>query len=365
MKPCLRCLMFTLIAVAVLAVVIVTSGIVPATASSGHLPITEWMLAFAMKRSVSTHSLGITAPDDLDNAALVKRGAAHFDVGCYWCHGGPGSEPSRIVLNMTPHPPDLSDEIAQWTPAELAYIVGHGVKFTGMPAWPEAHRRDEVWAVVAFLKEYHRLDQSTYAELAGRGEVSAARQSRSAIPEVVTARCVACHGIDGEGRMAFPRLAGQSLKYLRASLIAYQTGQRYSGMMGSAAASLSEKEIEVAAQYYAAFATPDLQQAEALTTDAPAGTARIGTASAGAAIARQGLPSQKVGACVECHGPNSREQTDSYPQLAGQRADYLVQQLHLLREKKRGGTRYLSIMEEIADKLTDQQIQDVAAFYAR
>ena len=36
-------------------------------------------------------------------------------------------------------------------PNELFWIVKHGIKYTGMPAWVALDRDDEVWAVVAFL----------------------------------------------------------------------------------------------------------------------------------------------------------------------------------------------------------------------
>ena len=126
------------------------SGIMPIKASSGHWPITAWLLNFTMRRSVITHSLGMNAPK-LDDAALVAKGATHYEFGCRPCHGGPHLPQPVIAGHMTPHPPHLPPEIPKWQPEELFYIVKHGVKFTGMPAWPAQQRDDEVWAVVAFL----------------------------------------------------------------------------------------------------------------------------------------------------------------------------------------------------------------------
>ncbi len=201
---------------AMLAGLVVLSGLVPVTASSGHFPITAWGLELAMERSVATNSLGIEPPP-LANEALVMQGAAHFESGCAWCHGQPQSAPGRIVTHMTPHPSDLNEELEKWSDSQLFYIVRHGVKFTGMPAWPAQQRSDEVWSIVAFLKRYNDLTIDQYHELAGINETNKARQQlrRGAdIPEVVVQRCVACHGIDGQGRTAFPSLAGQRPTYL-------------------------------------------------------------------------------------------------------------------------------------------------------
>jgi hypothetical protein len=49
---------------------VVVSGIMPITASSGHWPITAWFLHFSMQRSVGTHSLGIDVPT-LDDPKLI------------------------------------------------------------------------------------------------------------------------------------------------------------------------------------------------------------------------------------------------------------------------------------------------------
>src|SRR5688572_2859286 len=87
-----------LLVLAIVGALVVASGVVPVKASSGHWPITAWMLNFAMERSVATHSSGIEAPP-LDSRALIIQGAGYYDVGCYGCHGGPGSMQPKIALH--------------------------------------------------------------------------------------------------------------------------------------------------------------------------------------------------------------------------------------------------------------------------
>jgi cytochrome c553 len=53
-----------------------------------------------------------------------------------------------------------------------------------------------------------------------------------------------------------------------------------------------------------------------------------------------------------------------YPELAGQYPDYLALQLRLFAAGERGGTDYADIMHSAARRLTPEQIQDLAAFYA-
>jgi hypothetical protein len=54
----------------------------------------------------------------------------------------------------------------RYTPEQLFSIVKHGIKFTGMPAWPVQQRDDEVWAMVAFLRRLPDLDAAGYRRLA-------------------------------------------------------------------------------------------------------------------------------------------------------------------------------------------------------
>ena len=114
----------TLLAVGALLVVV--SGIVPIKASAGHWAITEMFLQFAKRRSVATHAIGIKVPP-LDDRALVLKGAGHFEGGCRPCHGRPGEPPPRIPQAMTPKAPALAARIGICTPAQFFYIVKLGI----------------------------------------------------------------------------------------------------------------------------------------------------------------------------------------------------------------------------------------------
>jgi cytochrome c553 len=363
------------------------SGIMSIKASSGHWPITAWFLNFAMRRSVVTHSLGVKPPA-LDDRALVMKGAGHYRIGCHPCHGGPGSsQPPRIPQWMTPHPPNLAREIPKWDAPELFYIVKHGVKFTGMPAWPAQQRDDEVWAVVAFLlllpgltaDDYQRLVRDENLAADGAAPSVDPPGSREA-PPIVRQSCAPCHGSDGSGRGvgAFPKLAGQKPEYFLASMKAYALGRRSSGIMEPVAAALSQEAMAELAHYYGTL-PPDFNQksqkpdATNHAVDAKFSLRSGQTAESldakstaiarGREIALRGVPSQRVPACADCHGPSDFRRNPAYPMLAGQYADYLVLQLTLFQKQERGGTTYAHLMRPVAAGLKPQQMRDVALFY--
>ena len=340
---------------------VMLSGIVPIKASSGHWAITAWLLDFSKQRSVSTHTLGVKPPP-LDDPRMVVKGGAYYDIGCRPCHGGPELRQPRIAARMTPHPVYLPPRIANWEAEELFYMIKHGIKFTGMPAWPAPGRDDEVWAIVAFLRRLPILNAAEYARVT-RGETAddgmdaplrALAAKSVAARRAVSENCSRCHGADGMGRDgASPVIAGQQAAYIFATLNAYGRGRRHSGMMEPIAAGLSAQTHERTCAFLRrACAHFAIRQSQAPPS------------RAGVTIALGGVAQNKVPPCAECHGPGARRRNPFYPDLAGQHGDYLVLQLQLFKAGKRGGTAYAHLMQHVAPHLSEGQMRDVAAYYS-
>lgn len=362
----MRAPLATLAVLFVVGGLVAASGIIPMKASSGHWWLTERFLKFAQRRSVATHSLGTKVPTQFEPWQVLK-GAGHFENGCRPCHGSPDLKNPAIAGAMLPKPPDLSARIEGRDTEELFFIVKHGLKFTGMPAWPSLERDDEVWAMVAFLRKLPDLDSVSYRRLVD-GEMERVPSvpvlndlgESSAVPDIVSARCARCHGTDGDGRgnAAFPKLAGQKPEYLLESLRAFAERRRHSGIMGPIAASLDSLERSAVVAYYSR-----LRRRVPAPPDERSTVSRDTSVSRGEGIARQGLPDQRVPSCVDCHGPGSHPRRAVYPDLAGQYAAYLVLQLELFRKGIRGGLPYAPLMHHVANGLDARQMRDVAAYY--
>jgi cytochrome c553 len=341
-------------------------GLLPTRASSEHWAVTAWFLDFFKARSVSFYASGVTPPP-LDDPGRVLRGAAYYETGCLSCHGAPGRRASFVSGAMMPAPPRLDEDLGAWTAAELFHITKHGIKFTGMPAWTALTRDDEVWDMVAFLLLLPGLDSAGYRRLAW-GEVASAASSElggrapadlPAAPPAVLEDCARCHGLDGNGRAgAFPRLAGQKRAYLAGALEAFSEGRRHSGVMQPIATALSPDVREALATHYAALEPGPVNDVlAARDTDAEA-------LARGGQLAARGVPGLRIPACVQCHGPAAEPRNEHYPRLAGQPREYLERQLRRFRDDHRGGSAYAVIMREIASRLGDDHIRDVAAWYA-
>lgn len=323
------------------------SGLYSVAASRGHWPIVELALAYIMRNSVETHAVTIAVPDlDVDDMRIL--GASHFYTGCAPCHGAPGQRANPVAQSMLPAAPDLSDVQGHWKDRELFWIVKHGIKYTGMPAWATQERDDEVWAVVSFLKALPELDANEYATLAGVEESGQVDQDS-------IASCARCHG----AAEALPRsnlvpvLHGQPTEFLLNALQDYAHGRRHSGFMQPVASDLSDSAMKRLAEYFAKLPRPE-RTATAEAADA-ASVAR------GEQIATRGVLDDAIPPCLSCHGADA---LGAFPRLAGQNAAYMQARLHLWKAGKLDHTESAAIMAPIAKRLTQQQIGDVTAYFS-
>lgn len=69
---------------------------------------------------------------------------------------------------------------------------------------------------------------------------------------------------------------------------------------------------------------------------------------------------QKAAMCIVCHGPDGNSSNPSWPNLAGQHAEYIIKQLQDYRDGRRKNDQ----MAPLAMALSDQDIADIAAYYA-
>lgn len=338
------------------AFLMVVSGVYNIAASRPHFHITYQLLDFAKRRAVETQSFAITAPLSLDDPDLVKLGAAHYLGGCALCHASPGMPRNPVVANMQPKPANLVNTAPSWSPAQLFWIVKHGLKYTGMPAWPDQQRDDEVWAMVAFLRVMPSMSYERYTALSTGGLKPASRTGREiaeyGAESEALSRCARCHGAatPEAANSLVPTLAGQSRAYLERAMLDYAEEKRQSGIMRPVIAELDDASMRLLAQYYA-----ELPRRQG---DDVADEAKI---ARGREIATRGDPAAGVPACLACHGGRS---APSFPTLDGQNTRYLAAQLRLWKSGGRKGSVQGQIMAVIAPRLNDAQIDDVTAYFA-
>ncbi|MGH9594189.1 MAG: c-type cytochrome, partial [Bryobacteraceae bacterium] len=91
-------------------------------------------------------------------------GAAEYAEMCSSCHLGPGVERTEISQGLYPRAPEFARGSAL-TPEEEFWVVKHGIKMTGMPAWGVTHSDRIIWSIVAFLRKLPALSPAEYKAL--------------------------------------------------------------------------------------------------------------------------------------------------------------------------------------------------------
>jgi mono/diheme cytochrome c family protein len=111
----------------------------------------------------------------LDSAEDLREARLHFADHCAICHDNDGSGDTVIGKGLYPKPPDLRHaETQNLSDGELFWIIENGVRFTGMPAFPQAendgtngnHVADmENWKLVHFIRHLPHLSVAEHLEM--------------------------------------------------------------------------------------------------------------------------------------------------------------------------------------------------------
>lgn len=232
------------------------------------------------------------------------------------------------------------------------------------------------------------------ADAPAPGEVGidmAAHMPDIAAGEEKSKACNACHGERGISQQDnYPHLHGQRKTYLLRQMRNFRDKvDRRDPIMTPMLEAMTDQDLVNLAAYYSGLggilgsSTPSENgHAEAMPTPAAAkapepataaeAEAETTTPAAPSAVAAAPAPAPapqagdasagktKSAACAACHGMDGRGTTPLFPNLNGQQAEYLAHQLKLFRD----GKRQDATMAPMALSLTDQDIADLAAFYA-
>jgi len=167
----------------------------------------------------------------------------------------------------------------------------------------------------------------------------------------VAEQCTDCHGLDGvRAGSGAPFIAGLRQEYLVRSLLAYRDGSRNNAIMRRVSEALNPITLADVTAYYAGLKTrwhgavADKESRAILEDDA-------------ARIAARPI----VKACYSCHIQLDRfQREEAIPTLDGMPPEYFVQAL----KSYVNGQRHNEIMVQFKSALSDQDIYNLAAYFA-
>ena len=161
------------------------SGLYPIGADVPHNKLSYWLLETLRERSVARAASDIQIPDNLNTSDRLLAGGADYNDMCTSCHLKPGKTDSDFTIGLYPAPPNLtakadahghehsSDTGSQEAAIQRQFwIIKHGIKASGMPAWGPTHSDERIWNMVAFLQRLPSLTPDQYQILTARGNTS-------------------------------------------------------------------------------------------------------------------------------------------------------------------------------------------------
>ncbi len=179
--------------------------------------------------------------------------------------------------------------------------------------------------------------------------------------------CAACHGADGNSAVEmYPRLAGQSERYIAKELALIASGQRTEGAVAVMLPFLEGMTAQDMRDIGAFFAKQ--KSGAGVADDAAVAEGRYAGMKfyeIGQQLYRGGDASRGIPACLACHGPTGAGNPGpGYPHIGGQHAGYTAQRLQHYQagHSQETDQTQFRIMAQVAEKLTEQEIQALASY---
>ena len=137
-------------------------GLYNIAADDTHTRPVYTVLETLRERSIAVRANELQVPD-LSDPARIRQGAGNYNAMCTGCHLAPGMAATEMSMGLYPSPPDLTRITVD--AAEAFWVIKHGIKASGMPAWGKSMQDEYIWNIAAFVQTLPKLDQAQYNAL--------------------------------------------------------------------------------------------------------------------------------------------------------------------------------------------------------
>lgn len=153
-------------------VIIVITGVmyVRTTHLETRAPIgqLETRLARMARRAAVPEGIRATPNPVARTPEALADGRSHFADHCASCHANDGSGATALGRGFYPPAPDMRQPATQeLSDGELFWVIEHGIRFTGMPAWGTGTKEgeDASWRLVHFIRHLPALTDAEIDEM--------------------------------------------------------------------------------------------------------------------------------------------------------------------------------------------------------
>ena len=145
------------LAVALAAYAFIAVGVLPANADGKPGRLEKWAARKSLRATIRREAPRGPVPVPLTDENL-RAGVRLYAADCAVCHGAADARPSHIAGGLYQKPPQLAEDGVEDDPDGHSYwVVSHGIRLTGMPAFGKSLSEPEIWQLALFLKHMDSL----------------------------------------------------------------------------------------------------------------------------------------------------------------------------------------------------------------
>ena len=156
-------IILTLVVLPIIGIGAALLGLINANADQAPSKAERWLSMRALDASVERRAPHDPNPVPVNDATLIE-GMKTYVMACAECHGNLDKKPSQFGVELYPRAHQLimhglHDE--EW---QTFYVIKHGVRNTGMPAWKNLMSDIDIWKMTAFLSRVNNLPPAVQDE---------------------------------------------------------------------------------------------------------------------------------------------------------------------------------------------------------
>jgi len=132
----------------------------------------------SLDASIDRRAPDIKNPVDPSNVNLLA-GMKVYQTNCAECHGDVSHPHGPLADVFYPRAPQFVEDAPEMPENQNFYIVQHGIRLSGMPAWKHALGDQQIWQVITFSSHMDKLppEVSNQWKAAARGPAEAGSPS--------------------------------------------------------------------------------------------------------------------------------------------------------------------------------------------
>ena len=148
--------LFTLVAIGAGGYFCLSQGYVSFAADTKPSATEARLAMAAVDASTDRHAPEMKNPVPATEANVTAGAKLYLDH-CAGCHGVPSNPDSVFAESFYPPVPGFFKDAPDMPENQNFYVIQHGIRWTGMPAWNQSLNDMQTWQIVTFLSNIEKL----------------------------------------------------------------------------------------------------------------------------------------------------------------------------------------------------------------